>query len=239
MVAGSSRFPKEAFLWISEVETATSVDDLALSGEFETLDAKIANGLYKILRPPLRSRINIMEIQASKLGKMVNGRQIAFKLYEYFQTTETAGAILSFQDLLAVTLVGNNLVKFVNEWETVLSGLEDMPADKILESLFMKQIEDCTQFSQELALYRMDISQKGTTPSYTRIHAMVMIHIDERRRKRNRDQHQVGVEGRGAAAQNQQQIQKGDCYQWMQSGTCSRGDSCPWHHPDDRGNDRR
>ena len=79
MVASASRFPKEAFLWISEVESATSVEDLALSGEFETLDAKIAIGLYKILKPPLRSRINIMEIEASKQGKMVNGRQIAFK----------------------------------------------------------------------------------------------------------------------------------------------------------------
>ena len=45
VVAGVSGRPERAFQWITEIETAKCLDDLQRSGDFETLDAKVAAGL--------------------------------------------------------------------------------------------------------------------------------------------------------------------------------------------------
>ena len=121
-VANSSAFPMEAYQWISEVETATCIEDLANLGRFETLDAKIASGLTSICHGEFLRRINVLEEQLDSKRQMLAGRQIAYLIYERFKLPTEDGAIFEFEDLLQVELRGDNLRAFQNDWEFVLSG---------------------------------------------------------------------------------------------------------------------
>ena len=60
-VAGASGRPQKAFAWICEVDKAESIEDLVDSGDFETLDAKLAADLGKILHGELGRQINVLE----------------------------------------------------------------------------------------------------------------------------------------------------------------------------------
>lgn len=56
-VASSSKTPKEAFAWISEIDKAVNLSDLSDSGKFETLDFKIASGLNDIIHGEFSRKI--------------------------------------------------------------------------------------------------------------------------------------------------------------------------------------
>ena len=56
-------------------------------------------------------------------GKILNGRQIAFLIYERFRKPEQETAIWEFNDLIAIELKGENLAAFVTEWEKCLFGM--------------------------------------------------------------------------------------------------------------------
>ena len=64
VVAGVSGRPERAFQWITEVETAKCLEDLQRSGDFETLDAKVAAGLGKILHGELGRYVTVLEEKA-------------------------------------------------------------------------------------------------------------------------------------------------------------------------------
>ena len=86
--AGASGRPHKAFTWIWEVDKATSIEDLVDSGDFETLDAKLAAALGKILHGELGRQINVLEEKvAATPGVMLKGRQLLFVLNDHFKVT--------------------------------------------------------------------------------------------------------------------------------------------------------
>ena len=119
-------------------------------------------------------------------------------IYEYFQISATEGQILEFEDLLHVQLQGDNLPKFITDWDATLLGLRKPQDEETLESLFRKQLLKSKQLEQLMTLYWSNIQQKVYGKSYERLYSMVKTHIQDRRRARNRDNAEQMPKGRAA-----------------------------------------
>ena len=188
-VASASGRPDEAFIWITEIEEALSVEDLQISGSgWETLDAKIAAGLAKIISGEFQRQIQMMEEEAALQKKMIKGRQIAFLIYHHFKISATEGSILEFEDLLAVELKGDNLRAFLNDWESTLLGLKKRPEVDVLESLFNKQLKKSEQLKSTMALYTQGHVLEGKERSYATLMKMLKTFLENKRREKVREE---------------------------------------------------
>ena len=77
-------------------------------------------------------------------GIFMKGRQALKMVYDHYKISETECSLLEFQDLLKVTMKNDNLRGFHADWEHVLNGMNPMPADTVLETLFRIQIYKTT-----------------------------------------------------------------------------------------------
>ena len=106
-VCTCSQFLAEAMLWIKEVETVDSADDLMSSSSirgiqmpnFEVLDARIASALYRIIHNShFKRRISLEKQQAQKQDRFLRSSQIAHLIYEYFRVTGANDSVENYAD---------------------------------------------------------------------------------------------------------------------------------------------
>ena len=57
-------------------------------------------------------------------------------VYQHYRISETEGAVLDFRDLMEVKLLGDDLRRFMNDWEMTLTGMKKVPDETVLESMF-------------------------------------------------------------------------------------------------------
>ena len=131
------------------------------SGLFEELDAKLSNELDKIMQGDFKKRIQVKETEYSKRGEMLTGRQITWLLYDYFKISDTDGAMLEWDAIMQVELKADNLAQFESDWETTLLNINGMPEEKILESVFRKQLMKSEQLKNAMALHDQDVNIRG------------------------------------------------------------------------------
>ena len=123
-VASVSGDPERGFAWILQVEArGVTLATLAESGEFPTLDAKLAAALSKATTGEFARRINIVKEERAVKGLLLKGRQILFLIYQHYRMSEVEGHTLDFQDPLAVVMAEEDLKRFLNDWEISLAGL--------------------------------------------------------------------------------------------------------------------
>ena len=60
-------------------------------------------------------------------------------VYQHYRISETEGAVLDFRDLMEVKLRGDDLRRFMNDWEMTLTGMKKVPDETVLESMFRVQ----------------------------------------------------------------------------------------------------
>ena len=170
-----SYFPSDAVLWIKEVETVDSLDELKSSRSvygkdfpnFEMLDAKIASALNKIIQnSQLKKKVSLEEQKAQKEDQFLRGRQIAFMIYDYFRVTCAHRTALDYADFFSVTLHGDNIQDFDTRWDEVLLSMSKIPSDDILESLYKLRIREAEKLKNLLDLYDMEIHQKTSVLNY-------------------------------------------------------------------------
>eukprot|EP00973_Karenia_brevis_P078303 10872838-Karenia_brevis.AAC.1 len=124
--------------------------------------------------------------------KMVKGRQIAHIVFHHYELTATEGAVLEFSDLISVELKSDNLATFLTDWEYTICGMRATPPADIMETLFIKQLRKCGHLKENMALYDLEVTQKGVPRSYDRLLSMVRTHLEARRRNRNRENLEKG-----------------------------------------------
>ena len=113
-----------------------TLEALNNSGEFPTLDAKLAAALSRASHGEYARRINITKEEYATRGMLLKGRQILWLVYQHYKTSEVEGDMLDMQDLLAVRMVSEDLRKFLNDWEMTLAGMRVVPQMELLETLF-------------------------------------------------------------------------------------------------------
>ena len=120
-VCTCSQFPTEAILWVKEVETVDSVDDLMSSSSirgiqmpnFDVLDARIASALNRIIHNShFKRRISLEEQKAQKQDRFLRGRQIAYLIDDYFRVTGANDSVENYADLFTISLRNDDIQEF-------------------------------------------------------------------------------------------------------------------------------
>ena len=228
IIASASGRPEACFIWIGKCETASTMEELEDSEDFPSWDAKLGVGSTKICRREFLRRLQVYEERAALMNppRMIKGRQIFWLILQRFKLSDIDSSLQEWKALAKVELKGDNLVAFMNDWDYVLAGIDEMPTEKYLEHLFFQQLSKSKQLEQPIALYKQAIAHEGAPRSYQRLLTMVAIHIEERQMAKMRDQ--VDNNGQRAhAAKGKGKTGSGVCRQWQKHGTCSRED-CPW-----------
>ena len=181
-------------LWIKEVETVDSIEELKSSRSvcgkdfpnFEMLDAKIVSALNKIIQnSQFKKKVSLEEHKAQKEDRFLRGRQTVFMIYDYFRVTRAHDTVLDYADVFSVTLHDDNIQKFDTRWNEVLLTVSKIPSDDILESLYKLKIRESVQLKIVLELYDMEIHQKMSMPNYQKLTTMVKRSLDQKLRLRN------------------------------------------------------
>ena len=127
----------------------------------------------------------------------MRGRQIAFRIYDYFRVTGAHDTVLFF----SVSLHDDNVQEFDARWDEILLSMTKIPSDYILESLYILKIRESAQLITVLELCDMEIHQKISMHNYQKLKTMVQRSIDQRLRLRNFDPRHEKIE-RGAVVKS-------------------------------------
>ena len=153
---------------------------------FETLDAKIAPALSKIIQNShFKKKVSLEEQKAQKEDPFLRGRQIAFMIYDYSRVTGAHVTVLDYADLFSITLRNDNVLKFHTRWDEIVLSMTEIPSDDVLESLYKLRVRESDQLKIVLELYDMEIHQKISMPNYQKLKTMVKRSIDQKLRLRN------------------------------------------------------
>ena len=142
-------------LWIEEVETVDSVDDLKFSQSiaghsrwpnFELLDARVASSLNKIMQNSCIEKQGQSGRTESSEVRLVSSRETdrvhdLRLLPGYLRPGHCSR-------LFAVTLRDGDVQEFDTKWDGILLSMSNIPTDDVSESLYNLQIRECDQFKQ-------------------------------------------------------------------------------------------
>ena len=187
MVRAASDRPDEAFRWVQETynkdATVTSLHD---TGKFLTLDTKLLAALTKVARGEIaRQVLNFKETEASA-GRAVRGRQVLWMFHQHFKTNEEVGSLYSVEDLLKVTLVGDDLATFLYNFESVIAGMSHVPDEVTLRDIFLRQVRKSASIKYDLQIF--DRAKEGTpTHTYEFLVNAVREYLTRERMRKNRD----------------------------------------------------
>ena len=160
----------------------------------------------------------LIEEELQLKDQMLNGRQLAWLVFQNYQRSDVEVGMTDFKDLMSVELKNDNLVAFLTEWDTCILGMKKVPEEETLESLFVTQVRKCKHFEQVFALYNMKVVHEGHEKSYDSLRSFVTTHIEERHRSKISEQ-ASRPKGTGAAAS----ASRGACPS-MQNGQRKKGD---------------
>ena len=225
------------------MEMVESVDDLksscSITGirtpDFEVLDAKIASALNRIIHNTrFKKKVSLEEQKAQKEDRFLQGRQIAYLIYEYFRVTGANDSVENDADLFTIVLRTDDIQEFGSKWDEILLSMTQIPSDDILEGLYKLRIRESGKLKTVLELYNMEIQQKKSGPDYHRLKTMVKRCIEQEIRNNNFEARN-GYYETNAVVKNQgtkqrEQRSLGDCWQWKANVQCSEGDNCSFRH---------
>ena len=111
--------------------------------------------------------------------------------------------------------------------------MEDVPW-QCLEQIYRDLIEPSEQFRPAFTIYKTDIQQGRTQPSYDRLRQMVDAHIEDKRVAKNlrHRKEQGGAMAATSTPRAPSQTKQGFCHQFAKYGSCSRT-NCPYIHKAD------
>ena len=116
VVAKSGQDPQTTMRWIKEIEVVTDFEYLAISStscgpNYDSLDIKIATGLWKIVRGEFEKSLQVEEraLQQRASYVMLTGRQIAFRILEHFKLPAGRTKVLTLNHLLALKMQKDDL----------------------------------------------------------------------------------------------------------------------------------
>ena len=229
VVAASDR-PDEAFEWLSEVwNEGTTEEMLRDPSGFTTLDAKIHSAITNVLEGDFARQMDTFKEREGHEGRYVRGRQILWKLDGYLATNALHGSVYDMEDLLNVVMVNDNLVQFIRNWDTVLSGIKKTPSDDVLESLFHRQIKKNKALAHDVAIYERAVD--GTPEkTFEFLYKAANRHINAKRLEKNRDRMaKQAAAGMPSAPAPLKRVPRGFCVDFVKKGSCSK-DNCPYKH---------
>jgi len=205
VVSESSR-PDDAFAWISAVKGTANHDDLQRANYpfskpigFETLDAKLASALSRIISGDFGRRAHVIKITAMETGKRLSGRQLLHAIDEHFRLTEADGAVFGMEHLLSVTMKHDSLERVIADWDTVLTGMRKRPEESVLEALFVRRLKLCSLMKDDMRDYERLVMDDALR-CYAELYRTANRAIERRRLQQHRDAMTRHIAGGNASA---------------------------------------
>ena len=233
-VIAASAKPDFAFQWIEEVfKTDQSVEALKDSGKFVTLDAKLMSSLTNICEGEFARQLDIFKEEQAKSGTPARGRQALLMIHKHFSTSRKHGAVYGVEDLMAVTLVIDDLRGFITRWDAVIAGMTSEPDTMWKQAYFHNAIKNFKPLSHDLAVY--DRTPEGEpNRSYEFLMKAARDYLERKRLEKMRQATKKSVSGKrdAAPAPNRPPSAgkpQGICYDF-QAGKCTRGKDCRYKH---------
>ena len=232
IIAASAK-PDLAFQWVEEVfRTDQSVEALKDSGKFVTLDAKLMSSLTNICEGDFARQLDIFKEEQAKSGTPARGRQALLMIHKHFSTSRKHGAVYDIEDLMAVTLVNDDLRGFITRWDAVIAGMTSEPDMMWKQAYFHNAIKAFKPLSHDLAVY--DRTPEGEpNRSYDFLMKAARDYLERRRLEKMRQATKKSVSGkRDATPAPTRPSSAGKpmciCYDF-QAGKCTRGKDCFRH----------
>ena len=233
IIAASAK-PDLAFQWVEEVfRTDQSVDALKDSGKFVTLDAKLMSSLTNICEGDFARKLDIFKEEQAKSGTPARGRQALLMIHKHFSTSRKHGAVYDIEDLMAVTLVNDDLRGFITRWDAVIAGMTSEPDMMWKQAYFYNAIKTFKPLSHDLAVY--DRTPEGEpNRSYEFLMKAARDYLERRRLEKMRQATKKSVSGKRDATPAPTRPPSagkptGICYDF-QAGKCTRGKDCRYKH---------
>ena len=188
---------------------------------FVTLDAKVLSAITKVLEGDFARQADSFKERDSNAGRPVRGRQVLFRLNDHFATNALHGSVYDLEDPLAIALANENLVVFLSNWETVLSGIQKAPDDTFLEPLFHRQVKKCKPLQCDINICEraLDGSPEKT---YKFLYDAARNHINRKRLERNRERIAKQTSGQPSVPA-QKRIPKGFCVAFVEMAPATKG----------------
>ena len=243
-VCSKAKNPCLAMIWIKEIETAKTIDDLitpkSITGtdfpDNDELDMMMTAALKKCYdrQTHFRKKISVEEQRAQKNDRFLRGRQIAFVIYDHFRSTGSYDQIQGLSGLFSIRLGNDDIQDFVRREQALLSA-SDPPSNKILEGLYFPKLQDSCQLQTLMALFNSEIRREGGERDYHRLRICVKLHVEQAQRSKNfrieNEATEWGTVIKGEKGQKSFARRKtGECFQWETNGSCSKGESCSFLH---------
>ena len=186
-MSAASGVPDLAFPWILRVEEPdVTFDELSNSGEFATLDAKLASSLSVGLTGDLARKVEHAKEKLTLERKMLlKGRQILHMIFDYYKLPEVDGQLFRVTDLLEVKMEGNDLRSFVNAWDNALLVMKGEVTDEWKYALFMKQVDNNPALQYDMPSHRL-LQDGHPDKTYEKLRRLVDCRLEQIRRDRMR-----------------------------------------------------
>ena len=233
VIASSSKLDL-AFQWIEEVyRTDQRIEALKDSGKFVTLDAKLMSSLTNICEGDFARQLDILKEEQAKSGTPARGRQALLMIHKHFSTSRKHGAVYDIEDLMAVTLVNDDLRGFITRWDAVIAGMTSEPDTIWKQAYFHNAIKNFKPLSHDLAVY--DRTPEGEpNRSYEFLMKAARDYLERKRLEKMRQATKKSVSGKREAAPAPNRPPsagkpQGICYDF-QAGKCTRGKDCRYKH---------
>ena len=129
--------------------------------------------------------IHSRKLKQPKVAMFVDVRSW-LKMHQHFSTNIKHGATYALQDLFNVKLKGENLKVFLSNWDQVLAGIQKVPDENVLETLFLNQIKNSKNINHDLQEY-FRAEDGSSTKSYDYLITAVRRFLERERLEVNRE----------------------------------------------------
>ncbi|WP_288992754.1 hypothetical protein, partial [uncultured Marinobacter sp.] len=193
LAAASGRWDHKEIRWFFLQGSGEGVtfDSLHDSGElrFRSLDIKLSTSMGKVVRAgpvSLAAELQLKEQQAVLKGTMVMGRQIAFLIYQYYQTNPDMDFTYGLEDLGALAWHGDhNISGFLFLWTQITSRMKLQIDQSELSAILYKKMAVSTALASDLAHYHRQPAGSVDRSYKFLIHSMER-HINIHQQEKNR-----------------------------------------------------
>ena len=81
------------------------------------------SSLTNICEGDFARQLDIFKEEQAKTGTPARGRQALLMIHKHFSTSRKHVAVYDIEDLMAVTLVNDDLRGFITRWDAVIAGM--------------------------------------------------------------------------------------------------------------------
>ena len=191
------------------------------------------SSLTNICEGDFARQLDIFKEEQAKSGTPARGRQALLMIHKHFSTSRKHGAVYDIEDLMAVTLVNDDLRGFITRWDAVIAGMTSEPDMMWKQAYFHNAIKNFKPLPHDLAVY--DRTPEGEpNRSYDFLMKAARDYLERKRLQTMRQATKKSVSGKRDATPAPTRPSSagkapGICYDF-QAGKCTRGKDCRYKH---------